>query len=222
MTTAIEYALMAGHAYRTTRDKINWLPAPQGWAPFFPVPDPTTPGFPTTHGFEAVSFTKGTDIVISYAGTDEDSLGDIAADFNLLIGIGSKQLLQAAKYYLQVKATNPAANITFTGHSLGGGLAALMGAFFNEGAFTFDQVPFRNSASSPFRNSANSLVANDLLVKLKLAFPVRDYPQIASWLAPLEGFAQAGLAAREGNVININVQGEFLSVPPATLDRRAA
>ena len=30
MTTVIEYGLMAGHAYRATRDEINWLPAPQG------------------------------------------------------------------------------------------------------------------------------------------------------------------------------------------------
>lgn len=49
---------------------------------------------------------------------------------------------------------------------------------------------------------------------------MRDYPQIASWLAPLEDFAQDGLAAREGNVTNINVQGEFLSVPPATVAGR--
>lgn len=70
MTTAIEYALMAGHAYRTTRTELNWIPAPQGWTPFFPVPDPTTPTFPVTAGFEAVSFTNGTEIVISFAGTD--------------------------------------------------------------------------------------------------------------------------------------------------------
>lgn len=42
MITAIEYALMAGHAYRTTRDETNWIPVPLGWTPFFPVPDPTT------------------------------------------------------------------------------------------------------------------------------------------------------------------------------------
>jgi len=60
MTTAIEYALMAGHAYRTNRDEVNWIPTPQGWTPFFPVPDPTTAAtFPVTSGFEAVSFTNG-------------------------------------------------------------------------------------------------------------------------------------------------------------------
>ena len=149
MTTAIEYALMAGHAYRTTRDKINWLPVPQGWISFAPVPDPTTAStFTATNGFEAISFIKGNDIVISYAGTYPGQLTDLVADAWLALGSGSSQLLQAAEYYLQVKAANPDANITFTGHSLGGGLAALMGVLFNETAFTFDQAPFQNTAES--------------------------------------------------------------------------
>jgi hypothetical protein len=147
MATTIEYALMAGHAYLTTRDEINWLPVPQGWTPFLHVPDPDNPSFPTTSGFEAISFQRGTDIVISYAGTyDKDTAGDIFADIGLATGLGSAQLLQAAEYYLQVKAANPTANITFTGHSLGGGLAALMSVFFGQQAVTFDQAPFARSA----------------------------------------------------------------------------
>ena len=210
MTTAIEYALMAGHAYRTTRDKINWLPVPQGWTPFFPVPDPTTPSFPVTAGFEAISFTNGTEIVISFAGTG--SLIDQAANFGLATGLGSWQLRQAAEYYMQVKAANPNVNITFTGHSLGGGLAALMGVFFNETAVTFDQAPFGNSA--------NVLVALDVLTNLRIKFPVSTYPQIATWLDPLDRFARSadGLSARETNVTNTVVQGEFLSIlPPFSL-----
>lgn len=67
MTTTIDYALMAGAAYRTTRSKINWIPAPQRWTPFFPVPDPTTAAiFPATSGFEAAAFQNGTEIVICW------------------------------------------------------------------------------------------------------------------------------------------------------------
>ncbi|MFO0701086.1 MAG: lipase family protein [Nitrospira sp.] len=61
-------------------------------------------------------------------------------------GAGADQLRQAAEYYLQVKAANPNVTVTFTGHSLGGGLAALMGVFFGKQAVTFDQAPFANSA----------------------------------------------------------------------------
>ena len=78
--------------------------------------------------------------------------------------MGSAQLFQAAKYYLQVKASvtanNPDATFTFTGHSLGGGLAALMGVFFGKQAMTFDQAPFANSAEL-------SLISLDVAANLK-------------------------------------------------------
>ncbi|MFZ5594910.1 MAG: lipase family protein [Pseudomonadota bacterium] len=196
----IDYALMAGAAYRSTRSDINRFPVPQGWSEI-----------PSSHvvlpsGFEAISFTNGSEIVISFAGTGPGLNADWLANSGLALGLGSTQLLQAAEYYLQVKAANPGADITFTGHSLGGGLASLLGVFFNETAVTFDQAPFRNSA--------NVLVANDLLLRLKDAFPAAGYPQIATWLAPLERFAQDGLTAREVNVTDINVQGEVLDYLP--------
>lgn len=79
MATTIEYALMAGASYISTRSLINRFPVPQGWAAFFPVPDPTTAlAFPVTDGFEAVSFVNGNEIVISFAGTYLPSTADIA------------------------------------------------------------------------------------------------------------------------------------------------
>lgn len=223
MTTTIEYALMAGHAYRTTRDEINQLPVPLGWTPFFPVPDSTTLTFPTTAGFEAVAFQKGTDIVISYAGTNSaDVSGDIAANIGLATGFGSAQLLQAAEYYLQVQAANPTVNVTFTGHSLGGGLAALMGVFFGKQAVTFNQAPFAKSAEL-------SLLHPDVAANLKSALVAKTdssgnrlYSDDA--LSGLTGFLQlreaTGGIPNSSLVTSINVQGEFLSgVPWNVLDR---
>lgn len=101
-------------------------------------------------GFEASAFTNGTEIVISYSGTDPNNAGffseDMQTNFALVNGNWSPQLLQAAEYYLQIKAANPGATITITGHSLGGGLAALIGVFFGVQAVTFDQAPFAHSA----------------------------------------------------------------------------
>lgn len=145
----IDYALMAGHAYQLTRADVNQFPVPNGWMEFFHVP---SPHFPTTSGFEAISFQRGSDIVIAFAGTDAASWEDLWADFTLAAGLGSSQLDQAALYYLQVKAANPKATISFTGHSLGGGLAALMGVFFDEKAVTFDQAPFANTANTDIRD----------------------------------------------------------------------
>ncbi len=221
MTTAIEYALMAGHAYRTTRDELNWIPIPQGWTPFFPVPDPTTPTFPTTDGFEAIAFTNGTEIIISYAGTyARDIAGDWAANLGLGAGTGSAQLLQAAEYYLQVKALNPGANITLTGHSLGGGLAALVGVFFGVTAKTFDQAPFGQTArfkaidlrtylAGKLDTSGNRLYSDAALAPLTSYIDLQQAELNPSSIIPNTHL-----------VTNINVQGEFLSGLPWNIPDR--
>lgn len=99
MATTIEYALMAGRAYQTTRDPVNQLPSPNDWLEFFHVPDPSST-FQASSGFEAVSFKRGNEIVISFAGTDpSDISGDIAADLALAAGNISVQLKQAADTY---------------------------------------------------------------------------------------------------------------------------
>ncbi|KAF0162803.1 MAG: Hemolysin-type calcium-binding region [Rhodocyclaceae bacterium] len=202
----IDCALMAGRAYQTTRDSINWVPIPVGWVEFFHVP---SPAFPSTSGFEAISFQRGTgsnqEIVISFAGTNPvDVGGDVAADVGLAMGLGSIQLREAAEYYLNVRQVNPDAVISFTGHSLGGGLAALMGVFFDRPAVTFDQAPFAASANAI---AGGGGVYVDLLAHLRsldyaesLLQPLRDYP---------------GLADRAGQVRGRYVQGEFLTAYPA-------
>ena len=63
MTTTIQYALMAGASYVSNRDKINRLPIPDGWL------QKKYENPPGGSGFEAVSFVKDSEIVISYAGT---------------------------------------------------------------------------------------------------------------------------------------------------------
>jgi len=127
MTTQFEIdcALMAGLAYQSSRDTINWFPAPFDWVEFSHVPNDT---YPTTLSFEASAFqnTATGEIVISYAGTAH--LTDWISNLTLGTGFSSSQLEQAALYYLQIKAANPTATISFTGHSLGGGLAALLGS----------------------------------------------------------------------------------------------
>jgi len=150
MASEIEYALMAGRAYQENRADINRFPVLSGWLP-------RRHEYDGAAGFEAISFINGTDIansteiVIAYTGTDE--LVDWFANGGLAFGFATDQIKQAALYYLQVREINPGATISFTGHSLGGGLAALMGVLFDERAVTFDQAPFANSASTSVRDA---------------------------------------------------------------------
>ena len=102
MTTAIEYALMAGASYRSNRDAINRFPIPAEWSEI------TGSYRNLPSGFEAVAFTKGNEIVISFAGTEPTQPGDLATNLSLASGALCDQLRQAADYYLQVKASAPA------------------------------------------------------------------------------------------------------------------
>ncbi len=172
-------------------------------------------------GFEAATFTSGTELVISFAGTypgtllgPKNALGravDFATDVALAVGGGDDQLLQAVQYYLERKRENPSATtITLTGHSLGGGLAALVGVFFGIQANTFDQAPFAKSAQALW-NPLN--IPPDVATKLRDDLRSSGYTE--SELAPLSNF----LALRQefGGIPNaqlINstrVDGEFLS-----------
>ena len=120
---------------------------------------------------------------------------------------------QAAEYYLQIKAANPNATIVLTGHSLGGGLAALIGVFFGVRATTFDQAPFANTAKQGLLGTAS------YALDLKIYLIGKGYSDAA--LADLTSFLQVQQNIRgipnSDLVTNISVQGEFLSTAPLTL-----
>lgn len=89
----IECALMAGYAYQTNRNTINWFPVPEGWTEFSHVPNSI---YPTTAGFEASAFqteSNPSEIVISFAGTNPLEVGDwTSGDVPLATGWGGEQL----------------------------------------------------------------------------------------------------------------------------------
>jgi len=211
MTTQFEIdcAVMAGLAYQSTRDKINWFPAPSGWQEFSHVPNST---YPTILSFEASAFQNIAtgEIVISYAGTDPASLSDWITNLSLGTGFSASQLEQAALYYLQVKAANPPGTvISFTGHSLGGGLAALMGVFFDEKAVTFDQAPFAYAATLSIREDLINYLNDQGYTGTELA-------ALAPELLSFNPYEPA--PGRKANITGYYVQGEVLAVLQANLN----
>jgi len=214
MVTNIEYALMSGRAYQTNTSDINRFPVPQGWAEFFHVPG--NPTFPTLHsGFEAVSFQRGNEIVISYAGTDP-LWPDSYATMGLTSGLGSDMLTDAARYFLEVKKNNPEAQITFTGHSLGGGLAALVSVFFSDmncvsldgEVVTFDQAPFSLSATTWMRDQ---LLEDLLALRDVTEQPIYTLEQLTALVPDFITSTTFIDSAHTESVRNIHVEGELVS-----------
>lgn len=214
MISTIEYALLAGRAYQSTRNEKNLFPVPDGWLEPLDLRkiDQST-------GFEAGYFQRGNEIVISFAGTDPNNSSlftspDGKTNAALASGNWSDQLLQAAEYYLQIKAANPPPGtvITLTGHSLGGGLAALISVLFGVQATTFDQAPFAASALDVRNNNAADLRAR-LAAKVN-AGGGRLYDDDA--LLGLTGYLQlrsvggSNFIPRAALVNTTRVQGEFL------------
>ena len=112
-------------------------------------------------GFYAVAYQWNDDSIISYRGTDNPGLwaDDIAGGSDVWngygLGVGSPYAEQgrlAAEFYQAVTGTqisDPLAeSATLTGHSLGGGLAGLIGALYHEDAILFDNMLFELAATS--------------------------------------------------------------------------
>jgi hypothetical protein len=101
-------------------------------------------------------------------------------------------------YYFAFRSAFPAANITFTGHSLGGGLASLMAVLFDKQATVFDEAPFQLAAVNP------TLLPSYIAAMIAAG----------QWDSALALYvASVGLLAmeREANVTQYYVDGEVLS-----------
>ncbi len=146
-------------------------------------------------GFSYGVYGNGSEIVVAYAGTNQGI--DWAANITNGIGLGSTQLTKAAIAYLQAKQTY-GENISFTGHSLGGGLASIMAVWFDRPATVFDEAFFETTALDP-------LVMAPMIASLELA----GY-SVPEFTAFLNSYTIT-YAAREAKVVNYYLEGEILA-----------
>jgi RTX calcium-binding nonapeptide repeat (4 copies) len=192
-------ALMALRVYeQNILEPANFPIFPyQGWEKL-PNPLPVTDGF----AYGVFRNTATNEVVISYRGTD-GAVGMMGADgvtnAGLALGQATSQAIQAAKVYAKVMelygSDANGSNISFTGHSLGGGLAGIMAVWFNRPAIVFDPAPFQAVVESL---DAKNAVWVALGVYAPQAF--RDYVAATDFLI------------REGAVQRHFATGEFIDV----------
>lgn len=142
MASTQDCALLSLYVYAVKNEQDNLPDLPAGWTLAEAL-----------HPDDAVGFSYGVfrgpsgEIVLAYTGTNErvDWVSNLMAGTGLL---PAPELVAAAKAYLDVKAKY-GSEITFSGHSLGGGLASVMAIWFDRPAIVFDAAPFELSALSP-------------------------------------------------------------------------
>jgi len=128
-------------------------------------------------------------VVVSYTGTNE------AIDWAENLNIGNFQLRQAAQVAAQAIATYGTDKVSFTGHSLGGGLASLMAVWFDQPATVFNQRPMESFAT-------------DLQLKTTTYFGLRS--DGLENVAFGSYFPSTDFAGRESRVKHVYTEGEVL------------
>lgn len=209
MATSIEYAEFSAYTYNHLRSPENWIDAPAGWARVILKTGKSPTGFGGAAFFSATGDSAG-ELVVAYEGTafgpglGSETIKDFfEANVPLATGGPASQLREAVQFYFAAmrEASTRGMNVTsvsFTGHSLGGGLASLMAVWFNRAAVVFAAAPFGNGARS--RLAMTDAWENN--ADLRALFPSRE-AFITSVLDTYD--------ARKEGVQNIYVDGELLA-----------
>lgn len=189
MASVNDYAQLAATVYaKTSRNEIREGP---DWEALELQRD-----HPVT-GFAAGVFRHRAtgEVVIAYAGTGQEKVRDwVFGNVPAALGEYSPQVLAAMELYVRARA-NYGTHITFTGHSLGGGLASLMAVYFDRPAVVFAPAPFELSAT-------RAPLLNDYAQRLR-AKGLRD--------AAFEGYIPAEhFADRERNVEAHTIAGDVV------------
>jgi hypothetical protein len=140
-----------------------------------------------TSGFRAAVFSDGETYVLAFGGTERETR-DWLTNLGQAVGLNTAQFGQAACFAKECKM-NFGENLVMTGHSLGGGLAAIGAAVTNSPAVTFNPSGLHDNTlkrlgidPTAFREAAEQglirkyVVRGEILDRLQTALPVPHAP----------------------------------------------
>ncbi|MFS2036833.1 calcium-binding protein [Polaromonas sp. CT11-55] len=226
MTIETTMALMAAGSYWDVRrgalnpttgiDTDNDAPIPPGWKVLtqYDISGSGSNSSILSDGFSARVYQNIStgEVVISYAGTefglDRPGFYDdfISGNIPSALGEYGQQAYLAADLYQRVKADPTLSdNISFTGHSLGGGLASMMAVWYDRPAYVFAPAPFERSVDISQVLGIKLITGAMTGVKAKLLLSSGSVDPAFLGYNPLTEFS-----AREANVKAWAIKGEVL------------
>lgn len=158
MATAIEYALMAGVAYRSNRGLKNRFPIPSGWNE---VPN-SYRNLSGQSGFEATSFTNGTDMLVG--GADNDTLDGGANNDILKGGAGNDTYSFTGGFGTDIVTdSDGSGGIKANGQTLGGGAQQKLKDIYQDEASGYTYVKLNDGTSLAIlkEGEANRILVTD-------------------------------------------------------------
>jgi nucleoid-associated protein YgaU len=213
MATVLALARLSEAVYETDKGA---LAAPvQGWEIIKPFGNPKS-------GFYAVLFKQITnkEPVLAIRGTDFTQGSDLGADAQLAVGSVPHQLEDAEGALKLALSGLVQRSLYVTGHSLGGGLASLLGARHHLPTVTFNAPGMQNSYVSLVAGaSPASLAGLGMLATQPMApFPVMGAPSMYASQQMMEGIQKRQQAATSvhtldtSKMLNIRASGDQVSV----------
>ncbi len=116
------------------------------------------------NGFRAGIFSNGKETVVAFGGSD--SFADVDDNGLQIFGASEQYNNQVASLATAVSAAVGEKGLSFTGHSLGGGLASLAGALTGRETTVFNPAGVSNATLSNFNLSrANGAHVNSIFVR---------------------------------------------------------
>ncbi len=164
---SLDAALMSSLAYEPN-EKYQQLLKEKGWTLFH--------SYHSQSGFKSSLFKKNKDngnyeYCMAFAGTDTNNFSDIAkdaiTDFFNFAGVPTFQYIEAIS---SAFATYQESELTFTGHSLGGGLATVASIMTGKDAITFN--PASISGVLKFIGNIGSLINKGKITQYRSAGPL--------------------------------------------------
>lgn len=186
--SASEYALLSAQSYFYYRDDgqqaltTEQFPGLSGW-----VTDLSRSYTNPDTGFSATVSSKGGQYVIAFRGTDDWRTGQGDDEHNQTFAPGwvreltgapslGEQTFDAIEMVQRMVASGiPLESISFTGHSLGGGLAGIVAAYFNRPAVLFDPAVYNYQLDALARYASDRSLFNE-------PDPFDGFPRFDEWM----------------------------------------